>query len=140
MNTFNFTNARLQKLTNTSGKDEEFKDSGQKGLILRLTKYNTKIFRLKAWNKRKKKTEQVVIGTYPSITILVARQIVADHLTNIAKGSDIAEMLRNERSGQTLDEVFEIWLEHYAKEKNRRWEQDYSRYNLYLRPHLGRKK
>lgn len=140
MNTFNFTKARLLKLLNTTGKDEEFKDAGQNGLILRLTKNNKKIFRLKAWNRRKKKTEQIVIGSYPSITILVAREIVSDHITNIAKGKNITEMLRHERDGQTLDEVFKIWIETYSKEKIRRWEQDRSSYNLYLRPHLGGKK
>jgi len=40
---FNFTTARLQKLTNTTGRDEEYGDTAQPGLILRLTKSDSKI-------------------------------------------------------------------------------------------------
>ncbi len=140
MNAFNFTNTKLRNLINTTGKDEEYKDTFQKGLILRLTRNNTKIFRLRAWNKRRKKTEQIVIGNYPSVSILVAREVVADHISNMTRGLDISEMVQSQRSEKTLNELFEVWVETYAKEKNRRWERYVNRCDLYIRPFLGKKR
>lgn len=140
MNAFNFTDARIRKLTNTAGKDEEYSDAGQKGLILRLTIAGNKIFRLKAWNRRKRVMLQMVIGRYPAVSITSARDIAAQHLQDLAHGVDIAERLRQERTEQILDDVFKIWLEEHAKENCKRWEQEQRRYELYIQPHLGKMK
>lgn len=60
---FNFTVSRIRSITNDTGKDLDFKDTGKKGLILRVTPSGKKIFRLKAWNRSLKKTEQIVWST-----------------------------------------------------------------------------
>lgn len=140
MNEFKFTDARLHKLQNTTGKDEEYKDSEQKGLLLRLTPAGNKIFRLKAWNKRKQATTQMVIGHYPAISIATAREIVTEHLRDMAKGIDVAERSRLDRAEQTLDDIFQVWLEEHAKQSCKRWDQELRRYELYIKPHLGKMK
>jgi len=45
-NAFNFTVSRFRSITNDTGKDLDFKDTGKKGLILRVTPTGKKIFRL----------------------------------------------------------------------------------------------
>lgn len=140
MKEFNFTSARLQKLTNTSGKDEEYNDTSQPGLVLRLTKSDSKIFRLKAWNKHKRKMVQLVIGHFPQVKINDAREIAAKHLSDIAHGVDIAERIRKNREEETFEDVFNLWINDFAKapEGKKTWEQDISRYNLYIADHLGK--
>ena len=138
MNEFNFTNARLQKIINATGKDEEYGDTGQQGLILRLTKSNSKIFRLKVWNKQKREMVQRVIGHYPKMAINAAREIVARDVLDIANGIDITERTRQIREEKTFEEVFRIWLDDFAKETRKKiWEEDERRYNLYIAEHLG---
>jgi integrase len=140
MKDFKFTDVRLHKLQNTTGKDEEYKDTEQKGLLLRLTPAGNKIFRLKAWNKRKQAMTQMVIGHYPDISISTARGIAANHLHDMAHGVDVAERARLDRAEQTLDDIFKIWLEEHAKQSCKRWDQELRRYELYIQPHLGRMK
>jgi integrase len=137
MNEFKFTNARLNNLQNTTGKDEEYKDTEQKSLLLRLTPAGNKIFRLKAWNKRKQAMTQMVIGHYPAISIATARGVVTDHLRDMAHGVDVAERARLDRAEQTLDDIFQVWLEEHAKQSCKRWDQEVRRYELYIKPHLG---
>jgi integrase len=40
----------------------------------------------------------------------------------------------------TLDDVIKIWLEHHAKPHKKSWEDDESRYNLYIKKNLVKKK
>ncbi len=140
MEQFHFTNARLQKLVNATGKYELYKDTGQKGLFLRVTQTGTKIFRLHAWNKLKRKMLWVVIGHYPAVKINDARAIASEHLQDLLHGIDVAERIKMNRAEQTLDELFCVWLRDYAKVNNKRWDQDKRRYELYIEPHLGRMK
>ena len=62
----NFTVKQSNKLINQSEKDEEYRDKSQKGLFLRVTPANSKVSRLKAWNRHQKKTIQMVLGRYPT--------------------------------------------------------------------------
>jgi len=135
--TFNFTNTRLLKLENTTGKDEEYKDTGQKGLLLRVTPANNKIFRLKAWNKARRQTVQMVLGRYPELKIKDARSIVADRLRDMAHGIDVIDRLNATREEQTFENIFRLWIEEHAKENKKTWDEDERRYDLYIKEHLG---
>ncbi len=137
---FRFTHTSLLKLKNTSGKTEEYKDTEQKGFRIRLSPKNKITYRIKTWNRNKKKTEQIVIGYFPETSPSIAREDALDFINNINKGIDIAGQRRQKREEQTLDDIFRIWLEDYSKEKEHRWKQEKSRYDLYIRPHLGKKK
>ncbi len=130
MEQFHFTNARLQKITNTTGKYELYKDTGQKGLVLRVTKAGTKIFRLHAWNRLKRKMIWLVIGHYPAVKINDARAIASEHLQDLLHGIDVTERIKMNRAEQTLDDLFFVWLSDYAKVNNKRWDQDKRRYEL----------
>jgi integrase len=140
MKDFKFTDVRLRKLQNTTGKDAEYRDSEQKGLLLRLTPAGNKIFRLRAWNRHKQAMTQMVIGHYPAISLSTARAIASEHLRDMAHGIDVAERARLDRAEQTLDDIFQVWLEEHAKQSCKRWDQELRRYELYIKPHLGKMK
>lgn len=138
MSKFNFTNNRLKKIY-PGEKDSEYFDTDQKGLLLRVTPTGNKIFRFLGWSKRKRKMIKIVLGHYPDLSINDAREIAADHLMDLTKGVDVIERRKKEREEQTLDEVFEIWLEEHAKPNLKRWDQEKKRYELYIQPHFGNK-
>jgi integrase len=140
MDPFNFTRQRILALQNDTGKDVDYRDAGQKGLVLRVTAAGGKIFRLEAWSKRQQKTVKIVIGKYPDISLNDAREIAAGHVVDLAKGVDLQERLRQEREEMCLDDVFASWLEEHAKPNLKRWEQEQRRYELYIKQHLGNKR
>lgn len=72
--------------TNDTGKDLDIKDSGKKGLLLRVTPTGKKIFRLKAWNRTLKKTEQIVLGPFPGIGVQDALDMVDRMLRDMKRG------------------------------------------------------
>ena len=136
-NSINFSNSRLIKLKNTSNKDEQYKDAGQKGLILRITPAGSKIFRMKLWDKNRRKTIQMVLGRYPELKINDAREIVANRISDIAHGIDLIDRQNAARGEQIFDDIFKIWINDFAKESKKTWDEDERRYDLYIRDHLG---
>jgi integrase len=140
MSTFKFSKATLDKLANNSGKLERHQDTIQHGLHLSVTPAGVKTFRIRIWDSNRKKRVEETIGQYPRVTISTAREIVAERLNDINRGIDTAEALRLARDELTLDEVFAIWLVDYAQENNKRWKQDEGRYQLYIKPHFGKRK
>jgi integrase len=137
---FKFSKAALDKLKNSTGTREQYFDTIQHGLCIRVTPAGTKTFRVDFWDSIRKKPLRETIGKYPGIDIATAREFAASRLADISKGIDINERNRQAREEQTLDEVYNDWLEDYAKENNKRWKQDKSRYELYIQPHFGNKK
>ncbi len=136
----NLTRHRIAGINNETGKDQDYRDKGQKGLVLRVTSRGNKIFRLEAWSKIQQKNIKIVIGKYPDISLNDARSIAAEHLRDLTKGIDVVERRKQEREEQTLDEVFSTWLEEHAKPRLKRWDQEKRRYELYIQPYLGSKR
>ena len=86
---FKFSKASLDKLVNTTGKREQYYDTVQHGLCIRITPNNTKTFRFYVWDSLRKKPVQETIGKYPHISVNTAREIVAERLIDIAKGINL---------------------------------------------------
>jgi integrase len=139
MNQFNFTRQRIISLKNDTGKDQDYRDAGQKGLVLRVTARGNKIFRLEAWSKRQQKTIKMVIGKFPDISLNDARAKAAEDMVDLTKGIDLLEREKQKREEQSLDDVFNVWLEEYARSNLKRWDQEKRRYELYIQPYLGQK-
>lgn len=131
--TFAFTNQRIRSLVNETGLNQDYYDTTQRGLLLRVSPAGRKVFRLEAWNRRLKKTEKAVLGAYPDIGVTEAREMVEKLLRDMTMGVDI----RPARDEITVHDAFLTWIER-AKEKNKRWKQDQSRYQLYIQPYFGK--
>ncbi|CAG36769.1 tyrosine-type recombinase/integrase [Desulfotalea psychrophila] len=139
-NKFNFTKTRLVKIQNTTGKDIHFFDTGMKGLMLRVKANGRKILRARIWDTSKKKEVQENLGEFPELSINDARDIVVARVSDIAKGIDVQERKKQERAEQSLDDVFDIWLNTHAKLNIKRWPEEVRRYELYIKRRLGKKK
>lgn len=140
MERIKLTHNRISNLSNATGKELNYRDSEQKGLYLRITPAGGKIFRLEHWSKKKQKTIKIVIGKFPDISLNTARELAAQHAVDINKGVDLQEIKKRDKLEQVLDDIFTVWLNEHAIHNNKRWKQDESRYNLYIRPHLGNMK
>ena len=136
-----FTDNRLRKLQIREGKKRElFYDDKQTGLALQLTASGRKTFQFRHWDKRLGRTVVVTLGKYPDCSLQEARKMAAGKLVDLNNGIDVTDEIAAIRREVTLDELFELWLEHHAKPHKRSWPEDRRRYNLYFRKPFGKKK
>lgn len=133
MNAINFTNNRIKAIEPGVGR-VDYQDSGQKGLTLRVFQSGVKTFRFFAWNRRVKRREVVVLGRFPDLSVTDARDMCEKLLREMTMGVDV----RPDVDTTTLHDAYLSWIEK-AKVKNKRWDQDESRYILHIQPYLGKK-
>lgn len=138
-NEINFSTKRLVQLQNETNKDIEYGDASQKGLFIRVSPSGTKTFRLKAWDRHRKKMTQMVLGHFPDLSIADARELATTMISDITKGVDLRARSNAIRQEQTLDQHFDNWIRNHAKQERSTWQEDISRYDLYIKGHLGSK-
>lgn len=136
---FNFTTNKLKKLENTTEKPIDFKDATVAGLRLRLSPANKKTYRLRAWDRHKGKTVQMVIGTFPDMTIGSARDKAQELLNDISLGVDVQAERKSIKKEQTFEELFYHWLNTWATQ-NRTFKEYEPRYKNYIQSYLGDKR
>jgi integrase len=109
------------------------------GLQLRVTPAGSKTFsvfrRIKSG-----RPERITVGKYPTMSIEQARRAAAKINAAIEDRQNPAEIRRNLRGEQTLDELFEQYLERHSRPRKRTWKEDKSKYRQYLSRSLGAKK
>ena len=135
----NFTDNRLRKIQPNT-KRLYLYDAGQPGLALSITPLGTKTFQCQHWDKVRGKSISKSIGRYPGMSINDAREIAAGLIADIHKGIDVVAEAKSIRDEDTLNQMFEQWLEQHAKPHKSSWDEDVRRYNLYLRKGYGKKK
>ena len=107
-------------------------------MILRVTPAGKKIFRLKAWNRSLKKTEQIVLGPSPDISVQDARDMVDRMLRDMTMGVDLVETRKEAaRAEMTVHDAFQLWIES-VKEKQKMGARP-AGYESYFMPHFGGK-
>lgn len=90
---------------------------------------------------KSRRIERITIGRFPDISIEQARDQAAKIAACIADGGNPAEVKRAHREEPTFKEVFNDYIENYAKHKKRTWKTtDVSNYKLYLEKPLGNKR
>lgn len=139
----NFTPTRLREIEkdhSSTPQDLHLYDTQQKGLLIRVKPSGKKTFRIRIWDNIRKREIQENIGPIETITLADARKIVAERISDTAKGIDIRKKRQMERKEKTLNETFATWLDEHAKPKLKRWKQEERRYDLYIRDELGEKK
>lgn len=136
----NFTDNRLRTLSHDgSSKRLYFYDTVQPSLALSITPAGTKSFQLQTWDKKRGKSVVKSIGHYPKMSIAQAREATIDLLGDISKGVDVIGKAKKSLDEECLDDVFCRWIEE-AKQHKRSWKHDESRYDLYIRKPLGKKR
>jgi integrase len=130
-NRISFTKKALDKLPLPPvGKRVEYFDTNTNHLTLRVSHVGTKAFVL--YRKIDGIAERITLGRYPAMSIIQARQMVAQHNGEIAVGQNPAEDKRVLRQESTLGEVFKRYMVEYAKPHKKSWEIDEQRYNVHL--------
>lgn len=115
-NHFKFSPSTLAKLT-ARDSEQFFYDDGCPGLGLRLSPKGKICFFVRIGSRRK---------SLKAATLDAARKQARDLLNKNQELADADEW--------TLQQCFDLWMEHKAKPHKRTWERDQSRYDSYLKP------
>ncbi len=141
-NKFNFTDNRLRQLQPPEGKKRSYYyDQKTPGLRLQLTTACTKTFQFQArYPKKRRPPATLVLGKYPALSINEARNKSTQLMADVKAGVDIEREAHKNRDESSLDNIFELWVEQFAKPHKRSWKEDVRRYALYINKPLGNKK
>lgn len=137
-NQINFTKVGLESLPiPPKGKREYHYDAKTKGLAIQVTGAGAKTFYVYRWVKGR--PERIRLGNYPDLTIEQARRKAMEVNGEIAKGENPNDKRRALREEMTMNELFSMYLERYAKIHKRSWKNDQAQFNRYLTPWAKRK-
>ncbi len=138
---FNFTDKKLRDLVHDgSNKRIILFDANQPGLALQLTQSGTKTFQLRLWDRHTKKTIIKSLGKYGSMSILEARVEVNRLAGKVNDRIDIVAEANSIRDEDTLQTMFDRFMEEHSKPHKITWKEDISRYRLYVEKPLGAKR
>ncbi|CAL7961236.1 Recombinase XerD [Gammaproteobacteria bacterium] len=138
MNTkFNFIKKSLEAIHAPDGKIIVCHDTAKHGLKLSVRASGVKTFLL--YRKIKGKPERITIGRFPEVTIEQARNQVDVLNAKIAAGINPNEEKRNVRSEMTLCDLFNQYIERYAKVHKKSWLVDTQQFQRYLKNWENRK-
>ncbi len=133
-NTINFTKAKIDGLPlPDKGKRDTYKDAKAEGLQLRVASSGAKTFSVYRWVKSDQKPERITLGRYPALSIEKARQQAAGINAAIAEGRNPNEPVRDGRNEMTLQELFNLYLERWARPNKKTWREDVSQFEQYCK-------
>jgi integrase len=136
--TVNFTKAILGALPlPPSGKRYSFKDTREKGLIIRVTANGNKTFQL--YQKHQGRPVRVTLGTFPDMTIENARKEAAIAKGALAGGTNPNVAKNRLRKEVTLKELFDLYMERYSKVEKKSWQYDEREIDKFLSQWFNRK-
>ena len=128
-NKFKFTKRKLESLK-LSYKTITYHDTLTTGLKLSVSKAGTYTFFI--YRKVAGKPERIKLGNFPRMTVEQARISGGITNTKIDSGNNPNDARREKLTELTLKEFFDVYLEDYAKPKNKSWRNDESNYRLHL--------
>jgi integrase len=119
------TDARVSALRPPATGQDEYSDDLVQGLRIRIGAGGRK-----SWIVRARSGKQQInktLGSYPLISLGVARDMARDFLLTLIKDGGV----RRER---TFGELADHWIEHVAKPKNKSWHNQLRRLEIYVLP------
>lgn len=112
-------------------------DNVTEGLGLQITPTGHKSFYFaKRINGRYRK---IKLGNFPGISVERARELARRHNGDVAKGENPADARQQARAAMTFGELFDLYLEKYAKLHKRTWRYDQEVYQRHLKRWSGRR-
>jgi integrase len=134
---FNFIKKSLEALQTRNGKIAVYHDTTKHGLKLLVRPTGIKTFVL--YRKIKGKPERITIGRFPEVTIEQARNQADVLNAKIAVGINPNEEKRGLRSEMTIYDLFDQYIERYAKIYKKSWQEDSNQFQRYLKDWEKRK-
>ena len=81
------------------------------------------------------------IGSYPSLSLAEAREVAREALKLAGQGIDPIQAKETEKRNvaaiKSVRDAVEVFIQRYAKEKNRSWEEVERVFNVYIIPKMG---
>jgi integrase len=128
---FHFTLARIRALPSPpKGQRAYYRDAQVRGLLVDVTPAGTKTFY--SYRKWKGRARRWSIGRCEDLSIEQARNAAEKNNTLLALGIDPAEEKRKLRGEQSLQQLFDCYLELHSKPHKKTWARDSSMFNLYF--------
>jgi|CXWL01.1.fsa_nt_gi integrase len=119
------TDARVSALRPPAKGQDEYPDDLVQGLRIRVGAGGRK-----SWIVRARSGKQQInktLGTYPLISLGVARDMAREFLLTLIKDGGV-------RREHTFGELADHWIEHVAKPKNKSWHNQMRRLEIYVLP------
>lgn len=136
--TVNFTKAVIEAAKAPHGR-MVLRDTKISGLQCRISATGVKTFcvfkRIKGGQP-----ERITLGRYPDLSIERARKMAMVTNAEIASGANPAQVKRKHKAELNFGELFEKYIEKYARFNSRTWKKDEGRYRCYLEKPLGKKR
>jgi integrase len=128
---FQFTKKAIDTLpAPTNGQRAYFYDASIRGLAVAVSPLGKKTYIL--YRKIAGRPERVTIGPCADLSIEQARKRAEEMNGAIALGANPAATRRTVRDEMTLGELFETFLNSYAKQHKKSWKDDVGLFNFYL--------
>ena len=135
----NFTKAAIDNLqAPAAGGRLEVYDTKTAHLRVRVSHTGRKVFEVYRWHQGR--PTRIKIGVWPDLSIEQVRKEAEKLNAGIAKGENPAEQKRTIREEMTLNELFAIWMDRFAKPHRRTWLDDQRRFDNYMAAPMGKKK
>jgi integrase len=132
-NQLNFTKASIESLPLPAANQRiVYYDTRVEGLQLRISGRGTKSFCVYRWLSSEAKPERVTIGKYPYISIEQARAKATEINAMIAQGKNPNAPMREVKAEMTLQELFQLYIDRWAKPRKKTWQEDIDKFKRYL--------
>ncbi|MCZ6753101.1 MAG: Arm DNA-binding domain-containing protein, partial [Acidobacteria bacterium] len=123
MPTVKLTAKKLDALKPNAERQVDYFDQSLPGFNVRISPLGRKTFTL--MYRFAGKLRRLTIGRYPPLTLADARDQAKDALRDASKGIfDPAAKKRQDRMGETFEDLCKEYLERHAKRKKRSWKED----------------
>ncbi|MFH1743680.1 MAG: tyrosine-type recombinase/integrase [bacterium] len=86
------------------------------------------------------KQRRMVVGRYGYHGLSEARKIAKRKLTDVLNAEDPLDTKNRAKCGDTIDDLFSVYLDNHAKERKRSWFEDERRYKKHIGPVFGKKR
>lgn len=133
-----FTKTSLGKLIEqNAGRRVVVHDDRQPGLIAELREGGSLSFFLYRWHDGR--PHRIRLGAFRDMTVEQARDRARKLIADQVDGKDPAAIKRARREEATLKDLFNHWMEKYAKPHKRTWQEDQRQYDKLLAHWKSRK-
>ncbi len=137
-NTFNFTKSSIKEIVPPKDKDREYyKDTKEAGLILQITQKGKVTFYFR--KKVDGSSKRFFIGHFPDLTPENARTEAIRIKNDIALGKNPEEEKNAIKNDITFGDMFNAFLNRYAKVHKKSWKFDEHEVNRFLKHWFNRK-
>jgi integrase len=128
---FSFTRQAIETLPSTD-QQQDFRDTKTPHLTVRVAK--RKVFYW--YGKVRGRAQRIKLGIFPDLSVENARKFAQRISANVAEGKPPIEEHREET---TLGQLFQTYLDVWAKSRKKSWRQDEYSYNRHLKHWQHRK-